>query len=59
MVCRIVRCLDLRETLEAGGVDLGDPVLDWCALDVVFDFAVAQRPFEGNELAFLESPGEL
>ena len=40
-------------------MDLGDPVLDWSALDVVFDLAVAQCAFEGDELAFLESLREL
>ena len=59
LVCGIVKCLDLRETLEDGGVNLGDPVLDWCALDVIFDFAVAKGPFEGDELALLESLGKL
>jgi hypothetical protein len=36
-------------------VDLGDPVLDRCSLDFVFDLAVAKRAFEGDELALLES----
>ncbi len=38
----MVRRLDLGEALEAGGVDLSNPLLDDCALDVVFDLAVAK-----------------
>ena len=59
LVSRIVRSLDLREALEAGSVDLCDPVLDGCALNVVFDFAVAQYALECDELARLERLGEL
>ena len=59
LVCGIVKSLDLREPLEAGGVDLGDPVLDGRALNVVFDLAVAKGAFEGYELALLEGLREL
>ena len=55
----IIGRLDLREALEACCVDFGDPVLEGSALDVVFDLAVAQRAFESDELALLESLREL
>ena len=40
-------------------MNLGDPVLDWSGLDVVFDLAVAKGAFEGDDLALLENLGGL
>jgi hypothetical protein len=40
-------------------VNLGDPVLNGSALDVIFNLAVAQGTLEGNELASLESLREI
>jgi hypothetical protein len=40
-------------------MDLCDPVLEGRALDVVFHVAILESSFEGNELTFLESFGEL
>jgi hypothetical protein len=58
-VCRIISGLDLGEPLHAGGVDLGDPVLERGALNLIFDLAIPQGAFEGDELVLLESFGEL
>ena len=58
-VCGIVGGFDFRETLHAGGVDVGDAVFAACALDIVCDLAIPKRAFEGDELPSLEGPGEL
>ncbi len=58
-ICWIVCGLDLREPLQAGGVDLGDPVLEPGALDVVFDIAIPQSAFKDDELSLREGLGEL
>jgi hypothetical protein len=58
-VCRIVRGLDLREPLHAGGVNLGDPALEGCAPHFVLDVAIPEGAFKGDELPLLESVGEL
>src|SRR5271170_1005607 len=55
----IISGLDLREPLEAGGMDLCDPMLEGCALDVVFHVAIFESSFQGDELSFLEGLGEL
>ena len=41
----IVRGLNLREPLHAVGVNLGNPVLEGCALHVVLDFAIPKGAF--------------
>jgi hypothetical protein len=58
-VCWIIRGFDLREPLQAGGVDLGDPVLERSALDRILDLAIPQSTFKGDELPLLEGFGEL
>ena len=40
-------------------MDLSDPVLEGCTLDVIFDVAILESSFERNELPFLEGLGEL
>src|SRR5277367_6230623 len=55
----IISGFDLGEPLEAGGMDLCDPVLEGRSLDVIFHVAILESPFEGNELPFLEGLGEL
>ena len=63
LVCGIVKCLDLRDTLETGGVNLGDPVLNGCALNVVSNLAVARtdsvvrRELERVEVRTIEMKG--
>ena len=58
-VCGIISGLDLGESLQAGGVDLSDPVLERGALDLILDLAIPQGAFQGDELPLLESLGEL
>jgi hypothetical protein len=58
-VCWIISGLDLREPLHADGVDLRDPVLERGALNLIFDLAIPQCAFKGDELPLLESLGEL
>jgi hypothetical protein len=58
-VGRIVSGLDLREPLHADGADLSDGVFEPSALNLIFDLEMPQGTFEGDELPFLESPGEL
>ena len=55
----IIRGFDLREPLHADGVDLSDPVLERSALNLIFDLAIPQGAFKGDELPLLESLGEL
>jgi hypothetical protein len=40
-------------------VDLRDPVLERGALELIFDFAIPQGAFKGDELPLLERLGEL
>src|SRR5271170_6500079 len=40
-------------------MDLSDPVLEGCTLDVIFDVAILESPFERYELPLLEGLGEL
>jgi len=54
----IICGLDFREPLHAGGVDLGDPVLERGALNLILYLAITQGAFEGDELPFLEGLGE-
>jgi hypothetical protein len=58
-VCWIISGLDLGEPLHAGGVNLGNPVLEKSALHVVLGFAIPEGTFERDELPLLESSGEL
>jgi hypothetical protein len=58
-VRRIISGLDLREPLNAGGVNFGDPVLELGGLDVFLNLAIFQSAFEGDELPLLEGLGEL
>src|SRR5579859_857658 len=58
-VGRIVGGLDLREPLHADGVDLRDPVFEPSGLNLIFDLAIPQGPFECDELTLLERLGEL
>jgi len=58
-VCGIISGFYLREPLHAGGVDLRDAVLERGALNLILDLAIPQGAFEGDELPFLESLGEL
>jgi hypothetical protein len=45
--------------LHAGGVVFAYAVFDRGTLDLIFDLAIRQSTFEGDELTFLESLGEL
>ena len=58
-VCWIIRGLDLREPLHAGGMNFGDTVLEGSALHFVLDFAIPEGAFKRDELSLLESSGEL
>ena len=40
-------------------MDLGDPVLERSALNLILDLAIPQGAFKGDELPLLESFGEL
>ena len=55
----IVGCLYFREPLHADGVNLGDPVLEGSAFNVVLHLAISEGAFHADELPFLEIPGEL
>jgi hypothetical protein len=55
----IISGLDPREPLHAGGVDLSDPVLERGAPNFIFDLAIPQSTFKGDELPLLEGLGEL
>jgi len=56
---RIINDLDLREPLQADGMNLCDPVLEACALDSFRDLAILQGSFQDNELPIPEGLGEL
>src|SRR5260370_38732779 len=58
-VCWIISGLDLRKPLHAGGMDFGDAVLEPGALDLIFNLAIPQSAFKGDELPLLEGLGEL
>jgi hypothetical protein len=55
----IISGFNLREPLKTSGMDLCDPVLEGRSLDVIFHVAILESSFEGDELPFLEGPGEL
>jgi hypothetical protein len=55
----IISGLDLGEPLHAGGMDFGYPVFEHIALDLIFDLAIPQSAFKGDELPLLERFGEL
>jgi hypothetical protein len=40
-------------------MNLSDPVFECDAFDLILDFAIPENAFQGDELAFLESLGEL
>ena len=58
-VCWIISGLDLGEPLQAGGMDFGYTVFERGALNLIFDLAIPQSAFKGDELPLLESLGEL
>ena len=58
-VCWIISGLDLREPLHAGGMDFGYAVFERSALKLIFDLAIPQSAFKGDELPLLERFGEL
>src|SRR5277367_3445250 len=58
-VCWIISGLDLGEPLHAGGMDFGYAVFERSALNLIFDLAIAQSAFKGDELPLLEGFGEL
>ena len=51
--------LDFGEPLHAGGTNLGDPMLEGSACDLILNLAITQGAFEGDELPPLESLGKL
>ena len=57
-VRRIIGGLYFREPLQAGGVDLCDPVFESGAFDLI-SLAIPENAFQGDELPLLESLGEL
>jgi hypothetical protein len=58
-VCWIISGLDLGEPLHAGGMNFGYAVFERSALNLIFDLAIPQSAFKGDELPLLESCGEL
>src|ERR1700679_704332 len=56
---RIISGLNLGEPLHAGGMDFGYPVFERSALSLIFDLAIPQSAFKGDELPLLERFGEL
>ena len=58
-VCWIISGLDLGEPLHAGGMDFGYAVFERSALNLIFDLAIPQSAFKGDELPLLERFGEL
>src|SRR5580693_1648353 len=58
-VCWIIGGLDLGEPLQAGGMDFGYAVFERSALDLIFDLAIPQSAFKGDELPLLERFSEL
>jgi hypothetical protein len=57
-VRRIIGGFNFREPLHADGVDLGDTVLKGCSVGLILYLAIPENTFQGDELPFLESPGE-
>ena len=58
-VCWIIGGLDLGEPLQAGGMDFGYAVFERSALKLIFDLAIPQSAFKGDELPLLERFSEL
>jgi hypothetical protein len=58
-VCGIIRGFYFGEPLHGGGVNLGDLVLEADPFDFLLYFTIPEEAFHGDELAFLESLGEL
>jgi hypothetical protein len=58
-ICWIISGLEFGEPLHAGGMDFGDAVFERSALNLIFDFAIPQSAFKGDELPLLERFGEL
>src|SRR6204780_3998659 len=58
-VCWIISGLDLGEPLHAGGMDFGYAMFERSALNLIFDLAIPQSAFKGDELSLLERFGEL
>ena len=52
-VCWIISGLDLGEPLHAGGMDFGYTVFERSALNLIFDLAIPQSAFKGDELPLL------
>ena len=52
-VCWIISGLDLGEPLHGDGVDLGDPVFERGALNLILDLAIPQGAFKSDELPLL------
>jgi hypothetical protein len=46
----IISGLDLGEPLHAGGMDFGYAVFERSALNLIFDLAIPQSAFKGDEL---------
>jgi hypothetical protein len=47
---QIVSVLNVGESLHADGMNLGNPVLEGSARDLILDLAITQGAFEGDEL---------
>src|ERR1700730_17642580 len=58
-VCRIISGLDLGKPLHAGGMNFCYAVFERSALNLIFDLAIPQSAFKGDELPLLEGFGEL
>src|ERR1700736_5178199 len=58
-VCWIISGLHLGEPLHAGGMDFGYAVFERSAFNFIFDLAIPQSAFKGDELPLLERFGEL
>src|ERR1700737_2525171 len=58
-VCWVISGFDFRKPLHAHGVNLGDPVLEPSALDVILNLTITQSAFQSDELPLLEGFGEL
>jgi hypothetical protein len=56
---KIIGGFNLREPLHADGVNLGDPVVEGAPFDLIPNLAIPENAFQGDELPFLESLGEL
>ncbi len=58
-VCWIICCFDFREPLHADGMDFSYAVFEGSALNLILDLAITEVAFQGDELPFLKSLGEL